>query len=205
MMADVRTVKLEEITPDVHNANVGTERGRYMLDHSLRQYGAGRSILVDREGRVIAGNKTLEVAGEIGLEDVIIVQTDGTQLVAVQRTDLDLEDGDAARLLAYADNQASKTGLAWDAAAIELDLSEGLDLSGMFKDFEIDGILGIIEGEDYSDLDRQLDDLEGMQEIDIRIVVAAKFRGQVVEWLANGEAKTSPGMGKGVLRRCGLL
>ena len=27
----------------------------------------------------------------------------------------------------------------------------------------------------------------------------------VIDWLANGEAKTAPGLGKGVLRHCGLL
>ena len=44
---------------DSRNANKGTERGLALLDKSLRQYGAGRSILVDKNGRVIAGNKTL--------------------------------------------------------------------------------------------------------------------------------------------------
>lgn len=35
--------------PDPKNANLGTERGRGMLGHSLRAYGAGRSILVDQD------------------------------------------------------------------------------------------------------------------------------------------------------------
>ncbi len=45
-MTQVRDAKLSELTPDAHNANKGTERGRYMLDHSLRQYGAGRAFEV---------------------------------------------------------------------------------------------------------------------------------------------------------------
>jgi hypothetical protein len=133
----VRNAKIGELTPDERNANRGTERGRYMLDHSLRQYGAGRSILVDRNGKVIAGNKTIEAAADIGLDDVIVVQTDGSQLVAVQRTDLDLDDGDRARLLAYADNRASEGGLEWDAEQIAADLGEGLDLSALFRDDEL--------------------------------------------------------------------
>jgi hypothetical protein len=32
-------------------------------------------------------------------------------------------------------------GLAWDAEALQFDLEAGLDLSGMFQDFEIGGIL----------------------------------------------------------------
>ena len=48
---------LADLTPDPRNANLGTERGLAMLERSLRETGAGRSILVDRAGRVIAGNK----------------------------------------------------------------------------------------------------------------------------------------------------
>jgi hypothetical protein len=66
------TGKLSDLTPDKANANKGTQRGLKALDKSLRQYGAGRSILIDRKGRVIAGNKTLERSVDIGLEDVII-------------------------------------------------------------------------------------------------------------------------------------
>lgn len=147
-MTNVQEVKIDQLTPDEHNANAGTERGRYMLDHSLRQYGAGRSILVDKHGRVIAGNKTLEVAADIGLDDVIIVETDGHKLVAVKRTDLDLDDGDRARLLAYADNRSSEVGLAWDAEAIQFDLGAGLDLGEMFREEEIDVITNVVPGQD---------------------------------------------------------
>lgn len=93
---------LDDLTPDANNANKGTQRGVYMVEHSLEQYGAGRSILVDKSGRVIAGNKTLQAAIEKGF-DVEVVKTDGKRLVVVQREDLDLTEDDRARLLAYAD------------------------------------------------------------------------------------------------------
>ncbi len=62
---DIRT--LSDLVPDPDNANRGTERGAALLEHSLRQYGAGRSILADKNGVVIAGNKTLEQAAALGL------------------------------------------------------------------------------------------------------------------------------------------
>jgi hypothetical protein len=46
--------RLADLRPDPRNANKGTERGLGMLEHSLRQYGAGRSILVDRQGYVLS-------------------------------------------------------------------------------------------------------------------------------------------------------
>ena len=39
--------KLKDLTPDSRNANKGTPRGNQMIEDSLRQYGAGRSILLD--------------------------------------------------------------------------------------------------------------------------------------------------------------
>jgi hypothetical protein len=100
---------LTALTPDDRNANVGTERGRAMVEESLRRYGAGRSILVDRYGRIIAGNTTHEAAVDIGLTDAVIVKTDGRKLVVVMREDLDL-DSPTARALAVADNRTSEGG-----------------------------------------------------------------------------------------------
>lgn len=122
--------KLSELTPDNNNANLGTERGMNLLETSLQQFGAGRSILIDKHGKIIAGNKTAETAGQLGMEDVIVVQTDGTKVVAVQRTDLDLDNDIKARELAYADNRISELDLNWDLEKLQKDLETGVDLEG---------------------------------------------------------------------------
>jgi len=49
---------------------------------------------------------------------VIVVETDGTKLVAVKRTDIDL-DTTKGRELALADNSTSKANLEWDQNAIQ--------------------------------------------------------------------------------------
>ena len=128
-------MKLSELTPDPKNTNRGTKRGGEAVAQSLRQYGAGRSILIDSKGRVIAGNKTVQNAMAAGLEDVVIVPSDGTKVVAVQRTDLDLDDP-KAKALAIADNRTSEIGLEWDAANLA-ELSTDLDLQAFFTDVEL--------------------------------------------------------------------
>ena len=142
-MPTTRAAKLAELTPDAHNANRHTERGTGMLEKSLRRFGAGRSILVDKAGKVIAGNGVLEGAASIGLEDVLIVQTDGKQLVAVQRTDLDL-DSPEARELAIADNRTAEVGLSWSGEELGA-LAEDVDLSDWFGGDELADILKEIE------------------------------------------------------------
>ena len=139
--------KLADLRLDAGNANKGTERGRYALEASLRQYGAGRSILLDKHGHIVAGNKTAEIAGDIGIDDVIIVQTDGKQLVAVQRTDLDI-DSPEGRGLAYADNRVGQLDLSFDAEQMLADINAGVDLSALWFPHELAAILnGMVEGE----------------------------------------------------------
>ena len=128
---------IEDLRPDEKNANRGTERGLGMLEDSLRKYGAGRSILVDKDGVVIAGNKTLESAVDLGFA-IRLVKTDGQELVVVQREDLDLESEDGkARGLAYTDNRSSQVGLDWNVEQIVADVQAGIDLSGLWSMAEL--------------------------------------------------------------------
>lgn len=134
------TLKLADLIPDKRNANKGTPRGSQMVEDSLRNYGAGRSILVDKNLRIIAGNKTVENAGAIGLDDVIIIQTDGSKLVAVQRTDLDLDTDKMAKELAIADNRSGEVSLDWNADVLA-GLVDEIDLGQFFTTDELAGIL----------------------------------------------------------------
>lgn len=135
---DVLPIEQSGLKPDIKNANKGTQRGRGLLEKSLRKLGAGRSILTDRDGNVIAGNKTLEGAAEIGLP-VRIIETDGRELVVVKRTDLDLysESDKRGRELAYVDNKVAELDLAWDVDQIAADMSAGVELGEWGFDAEL--------------------------------------------------------------------
>jgi hypothetical protein len=159
MAKAIKTVS--DLIPDHANANKGTERGRYAVEASLRETGAGRSIVVDKNGKIIAGNKTLESWADISGE-IEIVRTDGKKLVVVQREDLDLDDVEGlARKLAYYDNRAGQLGLEWDAEQLFSDLNAGVDLSAMFFDHELNDILGHIDT-----VDDPLAEWKGMPEFE---------------------------------------
>jgi DNA modification methylase len=129
-------LRLSDLVPDRLNANAGTERGGEAIRHSLKKLGAGRSLVLDRMGRIIAGNKTVENARALGLDDLIVVRTDGKKLVAVQRTDLDLERDPNARELAIADNRTGQLNLEW-AGDILQSLSSAIDLTAYFDATEL--------------------------------------------------------------------
>lgn len=129
-----KTVRASELTQDPANPNRGTERGAALLRESVDTCGFGRSIVLDRHGVIIAGNKTAKAADAQGAA-VEVVETDGHALVVVQRTDLDLMTDKKARQLAYYDNRVQEVDLAWDATQIRQDLLAGVDLSqGFFPD-----------------------------------------------------------------------
>jgi DNA modification methylase len=127
-------LRLGDLKPDPNNANRGTDRGRSALERSLRDYGAGRPILIDRYGHIIAGNKTVEQAKRLKLP-LRVVRTDGRHLIAVQRDDLDLAI-DGAKALAIADNRVGELDLAWDVDRLKQLQAAGLDLSGFWTDSE---------------------------------------------------------------------
>lgn len=155
-MTQVKTLKqLADLAQDTQNANKGTERGIGMLDHSLRHYGAGRSIVCDKHGTVIAGNKTLQSAADIGME-VEVVQSDGKRLIVVQRTDLDLSQDKAARELAYADNRAGQVGLDWDMAQIAADMEAGIDIGAFWLEGELEAAAKDVEPPDDPTVDNSL-------------------------------------------------
>ena len=62
----VEIVDIEDLVPDDQNANLGTQRGLFFLDRSLRQRGAGRSVLIDKDRFIMAGNKTVQAAVDAG-------------------------------------------------------------------------------------------------------------------------------------------
>jgi hypothetical protein len=82
-MPKLKHLKISDIRLDEKNANRGTKRGREFIEGSLKKYGLGRSILLNRDGNVIAGNKTLEAFRAAGGKEIVVVGSKGDALIAV--------------------------------------------------------------------------------------------------------------------------
>ena len=131
----LRQLRIQDLKPDKKNARRRTARGHTALETSLRELGAGRSIVIDRNGQIIAGNGVIENAAKAGITDVEVVESDGSRIIAVMRTDLDLDVDAKARELAVADNRAAEFA-EWDPAVLR-DLSSDLNLQPYFTDYEL--------------------------------------------------------------------
>ena len=119
-----------KLKTDPRNARVHPLRNLEAVGKSLDKLGAGRSIVVDRDGVVIGGNAVLEKAQELGL-DMRIIHTKGDKLIVVVRDDLATDDP-RRKALALADNQIALLA-EWDMPLLgEMQLEiEDIDLGVM--------------------------------------------------------------------------
>lgn len=144
----IQLVSLSQVRPDSQNARRRTERSASLIENSLSEFGAARSIVIDEAGTVLAGNGTLEAAASIGIDQVLVVPADGNTLVAVQRTDLTARQ---KVRYAIADNRASDLS-EWDASTLAMLQEEDPDLhlDSFWTDAELDHLM--------EDLNQQDDD-----------------------------------------------
>lgn len=98
---------MAKIKLDSKNYRVHTDKNKMIIDKSLKELGAGRSILIDSENEIIAGNGVFEQAEKQNIK-IKIVETDGTELIAVKRTDLKTSDKKRKKL-ALIDNHSTDT------------------------------------------------------------------------------------------------
>ena len=115
-----------KIKQDKKNYRKHGDRNKAMIRRSLEECGAGRSILIDNENTAIAGNGVLEQAEKLGIP-IRVVESNGSELIAVKRTDLSPDDP-KRKELALADN-ATTDASDWDFDAMTDDGWTADDLS----------------------------------------------------------------------------
>ena len=109
-----------DLIQDEHNYRKHSDTNKARIKKSIDEAGLGRSVVIDADGVLVAGNGVQQVVDKD--TPVKVVETDGTELVVVKRTDL--HTGDPRRkTLALADN-ATADDVEWDFEAIAEDWTE---------------------------------------------------------------------------------
>ena len=186
-----------QFSPNPRNPRTHPEKQRRAIAGSLARLGWIQGVIENiTTGNLIDGHERIWQALERGKE---------TEVPFIQVELSEEEEKIALAALDYTARMAE-----YDAVSLS-DLIKEIDVKGinpgiqeMFRDMA-DAFNAEIKEQDFSDFDKELEDLGEIQDSDIRVVVPAKFKTQVIEYLANEEEKTPSGMGKGILKRCGLL
>ena len=119
---------------DAHNYRKHSDKNKSLINKSLKECGAGRSIVIDNDGEIIAGNGIYEQAQKLKIPTKII-ETDGSELVVVKRTDLNTND-EKRKQLAIMDNSTSDSS-EFDLDSLQADFDvEQLQDWGLDVEFE---------------------------------------------------------------------
>jgi hypothetical protein len=104
----------------------------HLLPNHLSGLAQHAAIVIDEDGRILAGNGTVEGAKKAGIDKLRIIEAEGDELIAVRRAGL-TEDQKVG--LALADNRSSDLS-EWDNEMLR-QLSEEHDLTPWFEDDEL--------------------------------------------------------------------
>lgn len=112
-------MELRDIKYDRRNYRKHSDKNKALIRKSIEETGFGRSVVIDSENELIAGNG---VVSQLPKDTKIrVVETDGSELVVVKRTDLKTND-QKRKELARNDN-ATSDKVEWDTDTLIGDFS----------------------------------------------------------------------------------
>lgn len=138
-------MKVEDLKFDKRNYRRHSEKNQDLIKKSINEVGFGRSIVIDADNEIVCGNG---VVSQIAKSTPIkIVETNGSELVVVKRTDLKTDD-DKRKQLAVMDNSSSD--------------SSDFDLTLLQEDFDNDELFEFgIEGVEFDNIE-DIDEIENI-------------------------------------------
>lgn len=126
-----------DLKHDPRNARKHNPRNVGVIVRSLGEVGAARSIVIDEDNVILAGNATIEAAAEAGIERLRIIDADGEEIIAVRRSGLTPEQ---KTRLALADNRASELA-EWNTETLTGLIDNGVEVSDYWHDAELAALL----------------------------------------------------------------
>ena len=142
-----------QLKSDPKNTRKHNPRNIGMIVDSLHEVGAARSIVIDEDDVILAGNGTVEAAGEAGIERVRVIEADGEEIIAVRRRGLTKPQ---KRRLSLFDNRTAELA-DWDAEALLQSTKDGISLDGIFTEQEAEKLLRDVLPPSVDDPGAQID------------------------------------------------
>lgn len=147
-------MELKDLKQDKRNYRKHDDKNISLIRKSVDEAGLGRSIVIDSENEIIAGNGLVSSISQN--TPIKVVETDGTELVVVKRTDLKTND-EKRKKLAIMDNSTSDAS-SFDIELLKMDFDDS-SLADMGIEIpEVENISNISENE----MQNELNDLRGL-------------------------------------------
>ena len=127
-------MQIKDLKQDKRNYRTHNERNLNLIKKSVSEVGLGRSVVIDNENEIVCGNGLVSTLDKN--TPIKVIETDGTELVVVKRTDLNTND-EKRKQLAIMDNSTS------DSSEFDLDsLQADFDVEQL-QDWGLDDFVGL--------------------------------------------------------------
>lgn len=135
---------------DKRNYRKHGDKNKDLIRKSLEECGAGRSILIDNEDEIIAGNGVYEQAKAAGIP-VKVVETDGSELIAVKRTDLQTDDSKRKQLAVMDNSTSDSSEFDFELLQADFEVPELQDLGIDEAALNIASVIGELQDGAFTD------------------------------------------------------
>ena len=135
-------MELKDLKQDKRNYRKHNDRNISLIRKSVDECGLGRSIVVDKNNEIVAGNGLVSSISKN--TKIKVIETDGSELVVVKRTDLDTDDV-RRKKLAVMDNSTSDSS-EFDMALLSIDFD-----NSSLQDMGVDMSVGEVDSMDVEE------------------------------------------------------
>lgn len=126
-------MQIKDLKQDERNYRKHNKKNLDLIKKSVSEVGLGRSVVIDNENEIVCGNGLVSTLDKN--TPIKVIETDGTQLVVVKRTDLNTDD-EKRKQLAIMDNSTSDSS-EFDLESLQADFDvEQLQDWGLDVEFE---------------------------------------------------------------------
>lgn len=128
-------MQVKDLKQDKRNYRKHNQKNLDLIKKSVSEVGLGRSVVIDNENEIVCGNGLVSTLDKN--TPIKVIETDGSELVVVKRTDLQTDDA-KRKQLAVMDNSTSDSS-EFDFELLQADFdAEELEDWGLDVDFEVE-------------------------------------------------------------------
>jgi hypothetical protein len=166
------TKLISDLVPDPENRREHNERNLGMVREALHEVGTARSIVIDENDIILAGNGVTEAARLAGITNVRIIESQGDELIAIRRRGLTPEQ---KRKLSIFDNRTSELST-WSNEQLAADRDAGLELRPFWTEAEEAMLLGQAVAPEWSGMPEfEQDDVTAWRSIKVHFACQEDF------------------------------
>lgn len=127
-------MQIKDLKQDKRNYRKHNQQNLDLIKKSVSEVGLGRSVVIDNENEIVCGNGLVSTLDKN--TPIKVIETDGTELVVVKRTDLNTND-EKRKQLAIMDNSTS------DSSEFDLDMLQADFDVEQLQDWGLDDFVGL--------------------------------------------------------------